>query len=128
MNQYLNNPFLWALISMFTLVGACSVVGSRKIGSHPAIGWVLVTILSLGRIILVLPSNPWFYNRCCAGAGMVVRFSIFDTNRGRKLGACNRNEVSRFQEKGKGPYYSWDTYIGYLTRRLHSDVQKTARR
>ena len=59
----MNNPFLWALISMFTMVGACSVVGSRKIGCHPAIGWILVSILSIGRIILVLPSveQPRFY-------------------------------------------------------------------
>lgn len=56
MSLYLSNPFLWAFISMSAMVGACSVVGSKRIGSHPAIGWVLVTILSLGRIILVLPS------------------------------------------------------------------------
>ena len=55
MNQYLNNPFFWAFISMFSFVGACSVVGSRKVGSHPALGWVIVTVLTLGRIILVLP-------------------------------------------------------------------------
>ena len=48
---------------MFTLVGACSVVGSRKVGSHPALGWIMVTILSLGRLILVLPfvEQPRFY-------------------------------------------------------------------
>jgi len=50
MNPYLNNPFFWALISMFALVGACSVVGSRKIGSHPALGWIIVSIISLGRV------------------------------------------------------------------------------
>jgi len=55
MNQYLDNPFFWAFISMFTLVGACSVVGSKKIGSHPVLGWILVTVLSVGRVILVLP-------------------------------------------------------------------------
>jgi len=63
MNPYLNNPFLWALISMFALVGACSVVGSRKIGSHPALGWIIVSIISLGRVILVLPfvEQPRFF-------------------------------------------------------------------
>jgi len=48
---------------MFTLVGACSVVGSRKMCSHPALGWIIVSILSLGRVILVLPSieQPRFF-------------------------------------------------------------------
>lgn len=63
MIPYLNTPFLWALISMFALVGACSVVGSRKIGSHPALGWIIVSIISLGRVILVLPfvEQPRFF-------------------------------------------------------------------
>ena len=72
--------------------------------------------------------NPWFHNRCCAGASMVVRFFIFNSNRGRKLGADNWNEVRGLQEKGKGSYYSRDANIGYLTRRFQSDEQKTARR
>jgi hypothetical protein len=46
---------------------------------------------------------------------MVVRFFIFNSNRGRKLGASNWNKVRGLQEKGKGSYYSWDTNIGYLT-------------
>ena len=54
MNQHLHDPFVWAFISMFTLVGACSVVGSGKIGRHPALGWIIVTILFLGRFILPL--------------------------------------------------------------------------
>jgi protein-S-isoprenylcysteine O-methyltransferase Ste14 len=63
MNSYFNNAFFWALISMFTLVGACSVVGSRKIGRHPALGWIIVIILFLGRFILPLPfvDQPRFY-------------------------------------------------------------------
>ncbi|MBA3008829.1 MAG: hypothetical protein FP812_01115, partial [Desulfobacula sp.] len=63
MNSYFNNPFFWAFISMFALVGACSVVGSRKIGSHPAIGWIIVSTISMGRIILVLPfiEQPRFF-------------------------------------------------------------------
>jgi protein-S-isoprenylcysteine O-methyltransferase Ste14 len=63
MNPYLNNPFFWALLSMFALVGACSVVGSRKIGSHPALGWIIVSIISLGRVILALPfvQQPRFF-------------------------------------------------------------------
>ena len=62
------------------------------------------------------------------GASMVVRIFSFNSNRGRKLGEGNWNEVRGLQEKGKGSYYSWDTNIGYLTRRFQSDEQKTARR
>ncbi len=87
MNQYLNNPFLWALISMFALVGACSVVGSRKIGSHPGIGWILVTILSLGRLILVLPSveQPRFYLN---GFNAAIGIPIFVIGLFFALGPC----------------------------------------
>jgi hypothetical protein len=30
---------------MVALVGACSVVGSGKIGSHPALGWIIVSTI-----------------------------------------------------------------------------------
>ena len=87
MNQFLNNPFLWALISMFTLVGACSVVGSRKIGSHPALGWIIVTILSLGRVILVLPSveQPRFFLN---GFNATIGIPIFVIGLCFALGPC----------------------------------------
>jgi len=76
MNQYFNNPFFWALISMFALVGACSVVGSRKIGNNPALGWIIVSIISLGRVILVLPfiDQPQFY---IDGFNAIIGIPIF---------------------------------------------------
>lgn len=78
MNPYLNNPFFWALISMFALVGACSVVGSRKIGGHPALGWIIVSIISLGRVILVLPfiDQPRFFLN---GFNSIIGIPIFIT-------------------------------------------------
>ena len=87
MNQFLNNPFFWALISMFTLVGACSVVGSRKIGSHPALGWIIVSILSLDRIILVLPSveQPRFFLN---GFNAAIGIPIFVIGLCFALGPC----------------------------------------
>jgi len=87
MNQFLNNPFFWALISMFTLVGACSVVCSRKIGSHPALGWFIVSILSLGRIILVLPSveQPRFILN---GVNATIGIPIFVIGLCFALGPC----------------------------------------
>lgn len=56
MNCYFSNPFFWAFISMFALVGACSVVGSRRIGRHTVLGFIIVTIILLGRLILPLLS------------------------------------------------------------------------
>ena len=53
---FINNPFFLALVSMFGLVGACAVVGSRRIGSRPLIGWIIVLFFfDLGRVLLVLP-------------------------------------------------------------------------
>jgi protein-S-isoprenylcysteine O-methyltransferase Ste14 len=78
MSQYLNNPFFWALVSMFALVAACSVVGSRKIGSHSALGWFIVSIISLGRVILALPfvDQPRFYLN---GLNAIIGIPIFLT-------------------------------------------------
>lgn len=76
MKPYLNNPFFWAFISMFALVAACSVVGSKKIGRHPFSGWIIVSIISLGRIILALPfvEQPRFY---MDGFNVIVGTPIF---------------------------------------------------
>jgi protein-S-isoprenylcysteine O-methyltransferase Ste14 len=87
MTQSFSNPFFWAFISMFTLVGACSVVGSRKIGSHPALGWILVSILAVGRIMLVLPSveQPRFSLNGLNGA---IGFPLFVIGLCFALGPC----------------------------------------
>ena len=53
--SFLNDPFVWALISMFGLVGACSVVGTKKVGRNTLLGFLIVAIFDLGRFILVLP-------------------------------------------------------------------------
>jgi len=52
---FYNNPFFWALVSMFGLAGACSAAGTKKVGEHPLIGGCIVLVFVLGRIILVLP-------------------------------------------------------------------------
>ncbi len=87
MNFYFNNPFFWAFISMFALVGACSVVGSRKIGRQPALGWIIVTVLFLGRFILALPSidQPRFYLN---GLNAVIGIPIFIIGIIFALGPC----------------------------------------
>ena len=53
--SFTHDPFFWALVSMFALVGACVVVGSKKLGQYPLFGFITVMIFVLGRIILVLP-------------------------------------------------------------------------
>lgn len=87
MSYCVNNPFFWALISMFTLVGACSVVGSSKIGSHPALGWTIVTILSVGRVVLVLPSveQPRFF---LDGFNAAIGIPVFAIGIFLALGPC----------------------------------------
>ncbi len=35
---FLNNPFFWAFISMFGLVGAGAVVSGKKLGKYPLYG------------------------------------------------------------------------------------------
>ena len=52
---FLNDPFLWALISMFGLVGACSLVGTKRVGRNLLLWVLLVGLLFLGRFLLVLP-------------------------------------------------------------------------
>ncbi|MHA2251790.1 MAG: methyltransferase family protein [Candidatus Kariarchaeaceae archaeon] len=53
--SFFNDPFFWALISMFGLVGASVVVGGKNLGKYPLFGITVVLIFDLGRIILVLP-------------------------------------------------------------------------
>lgn len=54
----LKEPFFWAFVSMFGLVGACAVVGSRRVGSNALMGAFIVTVFDLGRFVLALPTCP----------------------------------------------------------------------
>lgn len=53
--SFLKQPFFWALVSMFGLVAACSVVGSKRVGRNTSLGVLIVIIFNLGRFLLVLP-------------------------------------------------------------------------
>jgi protein-S-isoprenylcysteine O-methyltransferase Ste14 len=53
---FFRDPFFWAVISMFGLVGAGAAVGGKKVGKYPLLGFTVVAIFDLGRVILVLPS------------------------------------------------------------------------
>ncbi len=52
---FLQDPFLWAFISMFALAVGGAVVGSKKFGQHALFGFTVVSTFIIGRIILVLP-------------------------------------------------------------------------
>ena len=55
---FFNNPFFWAFISMFGLVGCGAVVSGMKLGKFPLFGAIVVVIFDLGRVLLVLPFCP----------------------------------------------------------------------
>jgi len=55
---FFNNPFFWAFISMFGLVGCGAVVSGTKLGRYPLFGAIMVIIFDLGRVLLVLPFCP----------------------------------------------------------------------
>jgi protein-S-isoprenylcysteine O-methyltransferase Ste14 len=59
-NNIYEEPLFWALISMFGLVGACAVVGSKTIGRRTMIGFGVVTLFDLGRFLLVVPDQSRF--------------------------------------------------------------------
>ncbi len=53
--MFFNDPFFWAFISMFGLVGCGAVVSGSKLGKYPLFGAIVVIIFDLGRVLLVLP-------------------------------------------------------------------------
>jgi protein-S-isoprenylcysteine O-methyltransferase Ste14 len=59
---FLNDPFFWALISMFCLVGGGLIVSGSRLGRFRLFAIMIVSIFVLGRAILVLPfcSQPRF--------------------------------------------------------------------
>jgi protein-S-isoprenylcysteine O-methyltransferase Ste14 len=51
----LTDPFFWAFVSMFAVVGGNAIQGSPVVGRSPLFGLVVVTTATLGRVVLVLP-------------------------------------------------------------------------
>ena len=74
--MFINNPFFWAFISMFGLVGCGAVVSGSKLGKYPFFGAIVVLIFDLGRVVLVLPfcEQPRFE---FSGFHMIVGGFIF---------------------------------------------------
>ena len=57
-----SDPFFWALVSMFGLIGAEAVVASARLARFHLLGLVTVGLFTLGRVAIVLPgvSQPRF--------------------------------------------------------------------
>jgi protein-S-isoprenylcysteine O-methyltransferase Ste14 len=53
--DFIADPFFWAFISMFALIGASSSLITKQLGRFPTINMTLVALFALGRIMLVLP-------------------------------------------------------------------------
>ena len=77
------DTFFWALISMFGLVGAQAVVGATALRRYRSLGFLMVAMFALGRVILVLPYivQPRFHiaqsrliGGIIFGAGLVFSF------------------------------------------------------
>lgn len=81
---FYRDPFFWALIGMFSLVGGGVIVSSKKLGDSVISGAVIVTTFVLARGILVLPFCPqprfvangwnWFIGGAIFAVGLI--FSV----------------------------------------------------
>jgi len=54
-DAFVRNPFFWALLSMFGLLGAAAVTSSRKMASRPLFFLGSLLLPALGHTMLVLP-------------------------------------------------------------------------
>ncbi len=55
---FLNNPFFWAFVSMFAIMGTTQIASGTRLGRQPLFGILVVAVFALGRVVLVLPSLP----------------------------------------------------------------------
>lgn len=84
---FLHDPFFWALVSMFALVGGGVVLSHKKTGKHQLFGIIVVFLFVLGRGILVLPGCPqprfesggwhWFVGGIIFIGGLVFSIPVF---------------------------------------------------
>jgi protein-S-isoprenylcysteine O-methyltransferase Ste14 len=55
---FFSNPFFWAFIGMFALIGSSTTLCCKHLKKYPYLNMFFVGIFALGRIILVSPSCP----------------------------------------------------------------------
>lgn len=85
--RFLEDPYFWALVSMFGLGGAEALVGSAKLARFRSLGFVTVGLFTLGRVVIVLPAvtQPrfaagewsWIVGGVIFGLGMVFALPAF---------------------------------------------------
>ena len=80
---FLRNPFFWALVSMFGLLGAAAVTSSRRMASQPLFFLGSLLLPGLGHTMLVLPlvdqvrfeSSGWHW---VVGGGILLASLVFE--------------------------------------------------
>lgn len=56
--KFMIDPFFWAFISMFALIGSSITLCCKYMKKYPFLNMVFVAMFAVGRFILVLPSLP----------------------------------------------------------------------
>ena len=87
---FIIDPFFWAFISMFALMGSSATLCTKRLGKYPQINIILVSIFALGRVILVLPFCPqprfelygwhWFIGGVIFITGLIFLIPLFYIN------------------------------------------------
>ena len=54
----LQDPFFWAFLSMFGLLVGMAVVSGTRLGRYAPVGFIIVMICDLSRVMVVLPVCP----------------------------------------------------------------------
>lgn len=73
---FVTNPFFWAVVAMFALIGSSATLVSRTLGRFPQLNVAMVAMFSLGRVMIVLP----FCEQPCFSLGgweVVIGLPIF---------------------------------------------------
>lgn len=74
MCDLLANPFLWATIAMFGMVGGDAIQGSPVVGRRVWFGVLVIGMVTFARIALVLPfvQQPRFESRANGAVGLML--------------------------------------------------------
>jgi protein-S-isoprenylcysteine O-methyltransferase Ste14 len=85
--KFFQDPYFWALVSMFGLAGAEALMGSARLARFRSLGFVTVGLFTLGRVVLVLPAvtQPrlaagewsWIAGGVIFAVGMVFSLPVF---------------------------------------------------
>jgi protein-S-isoprenylcysteine O-methyltransferase Ste14 len=84
---FVQEPFFWAFLGMFGLLAGTAAVSGTRLGRHTPLGFIIVMICDLARIMLVLPLCPqprfdigcwnWIAGGIILAAALVFAFPAF---------------------------------------------------